>query len=126
METLRKCIRRIRKSRPSSVLMNECHNYHRKCTWGSFYKSIYSIIYILFQAKKQLLHQLESERNLKLGAFERVEELQRQVNEYVPEINTYQNCLPVRTQFSGSLRMSINGSYERKLLSGILDKVGLV
>ena len=32
------------------------------------------------QAKKQLMKQLELERNLKLGAFERVDELQRQVD----------------------------------------------
>ena len=37
------------------------------------------VLFSFYQAKKQMMQQLEHERNLKLGAFERVEELQRQV-----------------------------------------------
>ena len=37
------------------------------------------VIFFLFQALKQMMQQLDHERNLKLDAFERVEDLQRQV-----------------------------------------------
>lgn len=58
----------------------------------------------LLQALKQMMLQLDHERNLKLDAFERVEDLQRQVTLY---INTQTLFYFLKLVLSSTFRTSL-------------------